>query len=302
MLSIRSCCYPDVAEAFASDCKLVAALFRPLPGTQQRTSRRGSARSKIPVVPGDAPSDAVTEMLADHAPWAAELMENRRRDYARYSPVFWRPAEGAVGLHAEFLRRRIVAETTLALRTEHGFIICARRGSRAFVDDFAVEPPGTWGSDGSALLLAVAERLVAADGVDAVMVVTAHADRPKSEMLASLSLTLAEQWWVRELLPVGPAAPPGRLSGPGFSGELGQAPGVYDPGGPVFQNDRAGEHTDLAAIERGAAAHGAVLAVLPAAPDIAREAELRGRGWHVASGWYLGIPKAPECCVLRPGS
>lgn len=235
----------------------------------------------------------VIEMSADDAPWAAELMERRRRDYARYSPVFWRPAEGVVGVHAEYLRGRISAETTVALRTEHGFIICARRGSRAFVDDFAVEPPGTWGSDGSALLLAAAERLVAADGVSAVVVVTAHADRPKSEVLASLSLTLAEQWWVRELLPAGPAAPPRRLSGPGFSGELGPAPGVYDPGGPVFQNDRAGDHSDLAAIERAAAAHGAVITVLPTAPGTALVHELRERGWHVASDWYRGVPKAP---------
>ena len=123
------------------------------------------------------------------------------------------------------------------------------------------------------------------------MVVTAHADRAKAGMLANLSLALAEQWWVRELQPVGPAAAPGRFSGPGFSGTLGPAPGVYDPGGPVFQNDRVGESTDLDAIERAAAAQGAVLAVLPAAPDTAREHELRLKGWHVASDWYLGIPE-----------
>jgi hypothetical protein len=61
----------------------------------------------------------------------------------------------------------------------------------------------------------------------------------------------------------------------------------------VFRNDRAGEHTDLTAIERAAAAHGAVLAVLPAAPDTARERELRQKGWHIASDWYQGIPEAP---------
>lgn len=235
----------------------------------------------------------VIEMSADDAPWAAQLMEKRRRDYARYSPVFWRPAEGVVGLHAEYLRGRITAQTTVALRTEHGFLIGERRGSKAFVDDFAVEPPGSWDTEGAALLLAVAERLAAADRVDVVMVVTAHADRPKAEMLASLSLTLAEQWWVRELEHAGPAASPGRISGPGFSGELGPAPGVYDPGGPVFQNDPAGDHSDLEAIERAAAAHGAVLAILPATPGPAVVRELRGRGWHVASDWYRGFPERP---------
>ena len=232
-------------------------------------------------------------MPAADAQWAAELMEKRRRDYARYSPVFWRPAEGVVDLHARFLGDRIIAETTVALRTGHGFIICERRGSKGLVDDFAIEPPGTWDFDGAALMLAASERLAAADGVATVLVVTAHADRVKAGMLANLSLTLAEQWWVRELEPAGPASAPGRFSGPGFSGLLGPAPGVYDPGGLVFRNDRAGEHTDLAAIERAAAAHGAVLAVLPAAPDPAREHELRQQGWHVASDWYLGIPQVP---------
>ena len=252
-------------------------------------------------------SELVTEMSAGDAPWAAQLMEKRRREYVRYSPVFWRPAEGVTGLHAQFLRGRIIAETTVALRTRHGFIIGERGRSKGLVDDFAVEPPGTWDSDGAALLLAAAERLAAAGavaaagGVAAVVVVTAHADRPKAGMLANLSLTLGEQWWVRELRPIGPAAAPGRLSGPGFSGKLGPAPGVYDPGGPVFQNDRAGEHTDLAAIELAAAAHGAVLAVLPAAPGAALVHELRERGWHVASDWYRGIPEAPTG-VVRPGN
>ena len=105
---------------------------------------------------GDAWSDPVTEMSAVDAQWAAELMEKRRRDYVRYSPMFWRPAEGVVGLHVRFLRGRIIAETTVALRTRHGFIICERRGSKGLVDDFAIEPPGTWDSDGAALLLAAA--------------------------------------------------------------------------------------------------------------------------------------------------
>jgi hypothetical protein len=233
-------------------------------------------------------------MSADDAQWAAEMMERRRRDYVRYSPVFWRPAEGVVGPHAQFLRGRITAETTVALRTGCGFIICERRGSKGWVDDFAVEPPEAWDSDGAALLLAAAERLAAADGVATVVVVTAHADLAKSEMLASLSLALTEQWWVRELPPVGPAAAPGQFNGPGFAGTLGPAPAVYNPGGPVFQNDRAGERTGVVAIERAAAAHGAVLAVLPAGPDAALAPELRQRGWHVASDWYQGTPERPS--------
>jgi hypothetical protein len=243
---------------------------------------------------------AITEMSADDAQWAAALMEKRRRAYARYSPVFWRPAEGAVGPHAEYLARLIAAESTVALRTEHAFITCARRRSagqtEGLVDDYAVDPPGTWDADGAALLLAAWERLagVVTDGVVAVRVVTAHADRPKAGMLASLSLTLAEQWWVRELQPTGPPMSSGRISGPGYRGTLGPAPAVYDPGGPVFQNDRADEDTDADAIARGAAAHGAVLAVLPAAADAAQSEQWRRQGWHVASDWYTGIPRSAQ--------
>jgi hypothetical protein len=186
----------------------------------------------------------------------------------------------------------------VALRTPRGFIISERRRSEGLVDDFAIEPPGTWDSDGATLLRAAAERLAADHAVTTVRVVTAHADRPKASMLASLSLTLAEQWWVRELRPTGQAAAPGRISGPGFRGFLGPAPGVYDPGGPVFQNDPAGEDTDFAAIERGAAAHGAVLAVIAAVPDPARAGEFRQRDWSVASDWYVGTPAAG----VRPGN
>jgi hypothetical protein len=245
-------------------------------------------------VPGDARSDPVSEMTAADAQFAAALMEWRRRQYVRYSPVFWRPAEGVVGLHERYLRGRISAETTVALRTAHGFIVCERRRSEGLVDDFAIEPPGTWYSDGATLLLAAAERLAADHGVAAVRVVTAHADQPKCGMLANLSLTLAGQWWVRELQPVAPAAAPGRISGPGFSGTLGPAPEVYDPGGLVFQNEPAGEHTDFDAIERGAAAHGAVLAVIAAAPNPARARELSQKNWSVASDWYVGTPARPD--------
>lgn len=185
------------------------------------------------------------------------------------------------------------------------------------VDDFAVEPPGTWNDEGAALLRAVAGRLAgtgesaATGGISALRVVTADADRPKVSMLESLSLTLAEQWWVRELTPAdggsagGPAggtaggsaggpvsvtAGNERVEGPGFSGVLTSAPAVYNPGGPVFDADRVEPDADLTAVERGAARLGAVLAVAPAAPGSALAANLRRSGWTVASDWYLGWP------------
>ena len=228
-------------------------------------------------------------MRADDAGWAAGLLEQQRREYARYSPVFWRPAEGAAPLHERFLRRQIAAETTVALRTSRGFILCESRPHEGYVDDFTLARPRRWDEDGAALLLAVAERL-AARGIGTLRVVTAHADRPKAGLLRALSLTLAEQWWVHELLPAGPPAPPGRVSGAGFAGLLTQAPPVYAPGGPVFLADSPAEPAAVGVIAHEATERGAVLAVIPAAPDSALAAELRRKGWTVASDWYAGRP------------
>ena len=233
----------------------------------------------------------ITELAPGDAPWAAALMERRRREYERYSPVFWRPAVGAAGLHARFLRRQIESDQTIALRTSHGFAICQRRPADGFVDDFAVEPPGRWEADGAELLLALARRLTA-EGVHVLRVVTAQADAPKTALLRRLSLVVAEQWWVRELTPAVTPSPFGRIDGPSFSGLLTAAPPVYDPGGPVYLADRIPSEAAAADVARTAASHGAVLAVIPAAPDSARAGELRDGGWSVASDWYAGWPDA----------
>lgn len=236
-------------------------------------------------------------MTKDDLAWAAALMERRRQVYAGYSPVFWRPRPGVTGLHERFLSRQIAAPECAALRGEHGFIIGQRRPGQGFVDDFAVDQDGGWDTDGAELLLAAWRRL-SAGGCVTMRVVTANADTAKSHMLRRLSLHLAEQWWVRELTPTAqPAtnaaqpATPGRVSGTGFSGIFGPAPPVYDPGGPVLLAGTLAAEAGLATVEREAAALGAVLLIIPAAPGTPRGAELgRTPGWSVASDWYDGQP------------
>jgi hypothetical protein len=254
----------------------------------------------------------VRELTAQDATWAAELMEQRRQLYASYSPVFWRPAEDATGLHARFLRRQIASPANVALRTDHGFIIGQRQAGEGFVDDFAVDADGSWETDGADLLDAMWQRLAGETGFEALRVVTAHADEDKSRMLSSLSLELASQWWVRELDPEAPPAPEPkptpegqpadapagtprpatRVGGTGFSGTLGPAPPVYDPGGPVLLVGRLAPEADLAVIEVEAAAIGAVLLVVPVVPvpPGSGPAGLDQPGWSVASDWYVGQP------------
>ena len=144
----------------------------------------------------------------------------------------------------------------------------------------------------AALLLTVAEQLRLMGRQSVLRVVTTHADHPKASMLASLSLQLVEQWWVREVRPAADAAGPGSVSGPGFSGLLVPAPPVYDPGGLVLMAERVDDDADISAVGDHAAALGAVLAIVPAAPGTIRARELR-LGWTVAPDWYLGSPVLP---------
>jgi hypothetical protein len=227
----------------------------------------------------------------DDVAWVADLMEQRRQDYARFSPVFWRPAKDVTGLHARFLQSQITSDANVGLRTDHGFIIAQRRTAEGFVDDFAVDRNGTWDEDGAVLLLTASDRLTAAGALTQVRVVTAHADKPKASMLASLSLEVVEQWWVRELEPTGEPGKAGRVNGTGFSGFFGPAPPVYDPGGPVLAADSLADDADIAVLEREAAQMGSLLAIIPVAPGSARSTTLRQRDWSVASDWYLGWPQ-----------
>src|SRR6266487_2864738 len=60
------------------------------------------------------------------------------------------------------------------------------------------------------------------------------------------------------------------------------------PGTPGRHGDHHG--ADVAVIEHEAAATGAVLAIVPAAPGSALASDLGRSRWSVASDWYLGWP------------
>lgn len=236
---------------------------------------------------------AVWPLTGDDCAWAAEVMERRRQIYAVYSPVFWRPAGGIVDVHGRFLATRLASEGAVGLRTHRGFLIGEPKNQEGLVDDFAVEPDSSWASDGAELLCAAWAEL-AAQGLRTLRVVTAAADQEKVAMLRSCSLQLAEQWWVKPLEPTGTTTglgTTGRITGSGFSGTLGPAPPVYDPGGPVLFVDRLYDGADLADLVREATATGAVLAVVPTPASAEGEDALRRHGWAVASAWYTGIPR-----------
>jgi GNAT superfamily N-acetyltransferase len=157
-------------------------------------------------------------VAADAAPMAA-LAGIRREQYARYQPIFWRPAAGAVDKHRPYLASLIENDKVITLVSEEsgrltGFLIATLTGAPPVydpggatcqIDDFMVVPASRWLTTGARLLragLAEASRLGAVQAV----VVTGHLDLPKRELLRACGLEPASEWWVTPQ-PLGPAQP-----------------------------------------------------------------------------------------------
>ena len=104
---------------------------------------------------------------ADVAAMAA-MAQIRREQYARYQPLFWRPAEGAQDKHRPYLARLVGDETIITLVSEDagaltGFLIATLTGAPGVydpggatcqIDDFVVVPAGRWQETGARLLRA----------------------------------------------------------------------------------------------------------------------------------------------------
>ncbi len=226
-------------------------------------------------------------MGGDDFAWAATLMARRRQEYAAYSPVFWRPAHGVEAHHARFLGAAAAEEGAVAVRTDRGFAIGQVRGGALLVDDFTVEAPDLWPTEGRQLLeecAAAARR----HGL-ALRVVTARRDVPKRTLLQRSGLVAVARWWVKELAPIGPAAAWGPVRVADVDALLVPAPPVYDPGGPVCLLGDLDPELAPAASEE-AAALGAVLAVVQRdrSPDEApaEEPQLAAAGFHNPSAFY----------------
>ena len=138
----------------------------------------------------------------------AALASIRREQYARYQPLFWRPAAGALDKHRAYLASLIGDDKVITLVSEEsgqltGFLIATLTGAppvydpgggTCLIDDFAVAPDARWPSTGNRLLRAgLAEAL---RGAVQAVVVTGHLDQPKRQLLRACGLESASEWWV----------------------------------------------------------------------------------------------------------
>jgi len=167
-----------------------------------------------------------TAAAADVAAMTA-LSGIRREQYAQYQPLFWRPAVGALDKHRAYLASQIDDDKVITLVSEEageltGFLIATLTagppvydpgGQTCLIDDFAVSPGERWQTTGTRLLRAALAEAALRGAVQAV-VITAHLDQPKRQMLRACGLEPASEWWVtpRALPPTRSAANTGEAS------------------------------------------------------------------------------------------
>ena len=154
----------------------------------------------------------VRRAVEDDIPQMLELAEERRRLYETYQPAFCRPSPDARSAQRAFFNRLISdARNAIVLVCEdangfRGFIIATLLeappvydpgGRTCMIDDFAVAE-NDWNDAGRALLREV-RRLARAAGAVQAVVVCGHLDMVKRDFLRSEGLSIATEWFVKEL-------------------------------------------------------------------------------------------------------
>jgi hypothetical protein len=223
--------------------------------------------------------------------WAAELMEKRRSIYEKYSPIFCRPAAGIADLHGQFLASVAKRPGSVALPSDHGFVLSSAAAGHCLVDDFAVEGNDYWPNEGRRLLLADWQVARSAEQ-GTLRVVTARLDQPQAGHAAGPRT-------LRGGKVVGKGADADRGSDSPRSnrarrtaGADDPAPPVYDPGGPVcLLGDVESEAvSELLSALRETDAVLAVVQREKAGEAPVEEPELERLGFHNPSEFYQGDP------------
>jgi hypothetical protein len=133
----------------------------------------------------------------------------RRGEYAKYQPLFWRPAADAEDKHRPRLVSLVGTDEVITLVSVEagqltGFLIASVMpappvydpgGLTCQIDDFAVATAAMWPTTGVELLNAGLAEAARRGAVQAV-VVTGHLDEAKRQALRACGLEIATEWWV----------------------------------------------------------------------------------------------------------
>ncbi len=140
------------------------------------------------------------------------LIEEMRRQYQAFQPIFWRKAENSAAITDSFFRMMVSDASWFVFaavdgKTLEGFIsarevpvppVYVLDGPTVVVDDFAVHNGRNWESIGRQLLdhfMGFAQK----QHWRQIIVVAADLDASKSAMLRAAGLTIASNWWTMTL-------------------------------------------------------------------------------------------------------
>ena len=142
-------------------------------------------------------------------PRMVELSEKKRTEYEQQQPIFWRKARDSASAQKPYFEHLLTLDSTIVLVYEcegtiQGFVIASLHtappvydpgGLTCNIDDFVVGHSDLWSSVGRALLDRATIEARARKAVQVVVVTGGH-DRQKREMLSTMGLSLASEWWV----------------------------------------------------------------------------------------------------------
>lgn len=154
--------------------------------------------------------EALTVRMAEGAdvPTMVAMLEERRRHYEVYEPIFWKKAANSVQLSEFYFTHLLTQPTHWLLVAERngdieGFLIAfdtpappvVDPGGPTFtIDDYCVRHADLWEEVGGKLIDEVLT-LARAEGWRQIVVVCPHKDRNKSDFLANRELSLTTEWW-----------------------------------------------------------------------------------------------------------
>ncbi len=169
---------------------------------------------------GGFPSTTVRRATKSDLPRMVELSRQKRHDYARYQPVFWRPAEDAEAKQLDFFRWLIQQDAPLLFVSEesdtslNGFVIALNMErlplsdpalslvNGLHIDDFTIANDELWSTAGRELLLAAVSAHQSRVGADSVVnVISGVHNQPKRKLLGSDANMRSLFTW--DILPAG---------------------------------------------------------------------------------------------------
>ncbi len=136
--------------------------------------------------------------------WMVSLSYQKRVEYSKAQPNFWKMAENANEVQAKWFEEELQNEKVIALCYENklGFIISKLvnppdvydAGLTLMIDDFCVKFEDLWMTVGKELLQECI-KIGKSKGAKQVLVVCGNHDIEKYKLLESINLTIASRWY-----------------------------------------------------------------------------------------------------------